>query len=92
MEKIEGIRLMKGEEVYGQAQEGLSWVDGCLYADVYFDPGAPLASPRGEGFEPAAINSPLFCLFSLQSSLLRFKELKIIHNFSFLIRPCRMFV
>ena len=55
-------------------------------------PAHPLASPRGEGFAPAAINSPLFCLFSLKSSLLRFKELKIIHNFSFLIRPCRMFV
>lgn len=55
-------------------------------------PAHPLASPRGEGFAPAAINSPLFCLFSLQSSLLRFKELKIIHNFSFLTRPCRMFV
>ena len=55
-------------------------------------PAHPLASPRGEGFAPAAINSPLFCLFSLKSSLLRFKELKIIHNFSFLTRPCRMFV
>lgn len=55
-------------------------------------PAHPLASPRGEGFAPAAINSPLFCLFSLQSSLLRFKALKIIHNFSFLTRPCRMFV
>lgn len=55
-------------------------------------PAHPLASPRGEGFAPAAINSPLFCLFSFQSSLLRFKELKIIHNFSFLTRPCRMFV
>ena len=52
-------------------------------------PARPLASPLGEGFEPAAINSPLFCLFS---SLLRFKALKIIHNFSFLTRPCRMFV
>ena len=55
-------------------------------------PAHPLASPRGEGFAPAAINSPLFCLFSLQSSILRFKALKIIHNFSFLTRPCRMFV
>lgn len=55
-------------------------------------PAPPLASPRGEGFAPAVINSPLFCLFSLQSSILRFKELKIIHNFSFLTRPCRMFV
>ena len=55
-------------------------------------PAHPLASPRGEGFAPAAINSPLFCLFSLKSSLLRFKALKIIHNFSFLTRPCRMFV
>lgn len=55
-------------------------------------PAHPSASPRGEGFAPAAINSPLFSLFSLKSSLLRFKELKIIHNFSFLIRPCRMFV
>lgn len=55
-------------------------------------PAHPLASPRGEGFAPSAINSPLFCLFSLKSSLLRFKELKIIHNFSFLTRPCRMFV
>ena len=55
-------------------------------------PAHPLPSPRGEGFAPAAINSPLFCLFSLKSSLLRFKELKIIHNFSFLNRPCRMFV
>lgn len=55
-------------------------------------PAHPLASPRGEGFAPAAINSPLFCLFSLQSSILRFKKLKIIHNFSFLTRPCRMFV
>lgn len=55
-------------------------------------PVHPLASPRGEGFAPAAINSPLFCLFSPKSSLLRFKELKIIHNFSFLTRPCRMFV
>ena len=55
-------------------------------------PAHPLASPRGEGFAPAAINSPLFCLFLLTSSLLRFKALKIIHNFSFLTRPCRMFV
>lgn len=55
-------------------------------------PAHPLASPRGEGFAPAAINSPLFCLFSFQSSLLRFKALKIIHNFSFLTRPCRIFV
>ena len=55
-------------------------------------PAHPLASPRGEGFAPAATNSPLFCLFSLKSSLLRFKELKTIHNFSFLTRPCRMFV
>ena len=55
-------------------------------------PAHPLASSRGEGFAPATINSPLFCLFSLKSSLLRFKELKIIHDFSFLIRPCRMFV
>ena len=55
-------------------------------------PAHPLASPRGEDFAPAAINSPLFCLFSLKSSLLRFTALKIIHNFSFLIRPCRMFV
>lgn len=55
-------------------------------------PAHPLASPRGEGFAPAAIDSPLFCLFSFQSSLLRFTALKIIHNFSFLTRPCRMFV
>lgn len=55
-------------------------------------PAPPLASPRGKGFAPAAINSPLFCLFSLQSSLLLLKKLKIIHNFSFLNRPCRMFV
>ena len=55
-------------------------------------PAHPLDSPRGEGFAPAAINSPPLLLFSLQSSLLLLKKLKIIHNFSFLTRPCRMFV
>ena len=46
----------------------------------------------GKALRPPPSTLPLFCLFSLQSSILRFKELKIIHNFSFLIRPCRMFV
>lgn len=46
----------------------------------------------GKALRPPPSTLPLFCLFSLQSSLLLLKKLKIIHNFSFLARPCRMFV
>ena len=46
-------------------------------------PAHPLASPRGEGFAPAAINSPLFCLFrsNLPFSALKSSKLFTISHF-----------
>ena len=83
---------MKGENLVGNFKKTLAGMMAFCLLMSTLTPAHPLASPRGEGFAPAAINSPLFCLFLLKSSLLRFKALKIIHNFSFLTKPCRMFV
>ena len=44
-------------------------------------PAHPLASPRGEGFEPAAINSPAFFHSNLPFSALKSSKLFTISHF-----------
>ena len=63
MAKIVCIRPMKGENLVGNFKKTLAGMMAFCLLMSTLTPAHPLASPRGEGFAPAAINSPLFCLF-----------------------------
>ena len=74
---------MKGENLVGNFKKTLAGMMAFCLLMSTLTPAHPLASPRGEGFAPAAINSPLFCLFysNLPFSALKLSKLFTISHF-----------